>query len=44
MNLIGKNMNTITTHCKQHKVEELFIFGSIITQKFNDTSDVVFLL
>jgi hypothetical protein len=44
MNLIEKNIDTIYTLCKQHKVEELFIFGSILTSKFNNTSDVDFLV
>ena len=29
---------------KQHKVKELYIFGSILTQGFNDLSDVDFLV
>lgn len=44
MNLIEKNIDTIYALCKQHKVEELFIFGSILTSNFNDTSDVDFLV
>ena len=30
--------------CKEHKVKELYIFGSILTQRFNDASDVDFLV
>ena len=44
MNLIEKNIDTIYTLCKQHKVKELFMFGSILTSNFNDTSDVDFLV
>ena len=44
MNLIEKNIDIIIALCKQHKVKELFIFGSILNQKFNDSSDVDFLV
>jgi predicted nucleotidyltransferase len=44
MNLIEKNIDAIFALCKQHKVDELFIFGSILTQNFNETSDVDFLV
>jgi hypothetical protein len=44
MNLIEKNIDTIFALCKQHRVEELFIFGSILTKKFNDSSDIDFLV
>ncbi len=44
MNLIEKNIDSIVTLCKQHKVEELFMFGSILTQQFNDLSDIDFLV
>ena len=30
--------------CKQHKVKELYIFGSILKEEFNDLSDVDFLV
>lgn len=26
--------------CKRHKVKKLFVFGSILTDRFNDESDV----
>jgi uncharacterized protein len=44
MNLIEKNIDSIVTLCKQHKVEELFIFGSILTKKFNNLNDIDFLV
>jgi predicted nucleotidyltransferase len=44
MNLIEKNIDIIFALCKQHKVKELFIFGSILNKEFNDTSDVDFLV
>ena len=44
MNLIEKNIDTLIGLCKRHKVKELYIFGSILTPKFNDSSDVDFLV
>jgi hypothetical protein len=44
MDLIERNINKLTILCKQHKVKELYIFGSILTEGFNDLSDVDFLV
>lgn len=44
MDLIERNINELTILCKQHKVKELYIFGSILTDGFNDLSDVDFLV
>ena len=44
MNLIEKNIDTLIGLCKRHKVKELYIFGSILTSRFNDNSDVDFLV
>lgn len=44
MNLIDNNLNALNQLCKEHKVKELYIFGSILTQKFNKGSDVDFLV
>jgi len=40
MDLIERNINKLTILCKQHKVKELYIFGSILKQGFNDSSDI----
>jgi uncharacterized protein len=40
MNIIDKNINDIKTLCRQHKVAKLFLFGSILTEKFKDSSDI----
>jgi uncharacterized protein len=40
MNIVEENINELIDLCKQHKVLELFIFGSILTNKFNDNSDI----
>jgi len=44
MNLIERNIDTLIGLCKQHKVKELYIFGSILTPRFTDSSDVDFLV
>ena len=40
MNLIEKNIETIRDLCRQHKVSKLFAFGSVLTNEFNEHSDV----
>jgi predicted nucleotidyltransferase len=44
MNLIAININKLTLLCRQHKVKELYIFRSILTDGFNDLSDIDFLV
>jgi uncharacterized protein len=44
MNLITRNIKDINRICMQHQVEQLFIFGSIKTDKFNDKSDIDILI
>ncbi len=34
----------IKTLCRAHKVKELFVFGSILTEKFHSDSDIDFLV
>ena len=40
MNVIEKNIGSLIDLCKQHKVKELYLFGSILTSKFNKDSDI----
>lgn len=40
MKLIEINLNRIFELCKKHKVKSLAVFGSILTERFNDKSDV----
>lgn len=40
MKLIENNIQKIIALCKKHKVNKLFVFGSILTNRFNDESDV----
>ena len=36
------NMDRIIALCKKYKVAKLWVFGSILTDRFNDDSDVDF--
>lgn len=44
MNIIERNIDKLIELCKTHNVGELYIFGSILTDKFSDKSDVDFLV
>lgn len=44
MNLIQMNIDKITELCKKYRVKTLSVFGSILTDRFNDDSDVDFLV
>ena len=40
MNIVEKNIDELINLCKHHKVRELYIFGSVLIDKFNDKSDI----
>ena len=40
MHLINDNLQKIIALCKKHKVNKLYAFGSILTNRFTDKSDV----
>ena len=40
MKLIELNLHQILALCRLHKVKTLAVFGSILTDRFNDSSDV----
>ena len=42
MKLIERNMAQIVALCEKHKVVTLYVFGSVLTDKFNKDSDVDF--
>lgn len=44
MNLIHQHIEQISKICFEHQVEQLFIFGSINTDKFNEQSDIDILI
>lgn len=42
--LIIDNIDKIKTLCKAHNVKALYAFGSVCTDKFNEKSDIDFLI
>ena len=40
MNIVDKNINKLIKLCKKHKVAKLWVFGSVITDKFTKESDI----
>lgn len=42
MKLLENNISQIVALCRKHKVSKLFAFGSILTNRFNDESNVDF--
>lgn len=42
MKLIEFNIESIRALCRKYKVAKLWVFGSILTSRFNDDSDVDF--
>jgi uncharacterized protein len=40
MNLLDNHISDITRLCLDHNVKELYAFGSVLTQDFNNESDV----
>lgn len=44
MNLIDSNIDKLNKLCDAHKVKELYLFSSILTDKFQDSSDIDMLI
>ena len=44
MNLIDNYRSQIIELCEDHKVKELYLFGSVLTDQFNDSSDIDMLI
>lgn len=40
MKIIESNLERIASLCKKYKVKSLAVFGSILTDRFNDRSDI----
>lgn len=38
--LIDNHIKNIVSLCKRYKVNRLFVFGSVLTDRFNDDSDI----
>ena len=41
MKLIDNHIKNIVSLCKRYKVNRLFVFGSVLTDRFNDESDTI---
>lgn len=44
MSIIEANIESIRDLCRKHKVNRLFVFGSVLTDRFKKTSDVDFVV
>ena len=44
MELIKQNMHIIKSLCKKHNVAQLFVFGSILNENFDNDSDIDFIV
>ena len=44
MNIIKQHSEQIKKVCSRHKVDQMFVFGSVLTKDFNENSDVDFLI
>ncbi len=40
MRIITDNIQKIFSLCRKHKVRKLYVFGSVLTTRFNEHSDV----
>lgn len=40
MTLIDSNIYMVCALCEKHKVKHLYVFGSVLTEKFNNDSDI----
>jgi predicted nucleotidyltransferase len=44
MNMVEKNIDKIRDLCTRHKVGRLFAFGSVLTDSFQNNSDIDFVV
>ena len=44
MNIVEQNINQVSKLLKQHKVDNMYLFGSVLTDNFSPTSDIDFLV
>ncbi len=42
--ILTQNINTVKEICQKHKVKRLYAFGSVCTDKFNEYSDIDFIV
>ena len=41
---LDRDINSIIELCEKHKVKTLYVFGSVLTEKFNKKSDIDFIV
>jgi predicted nucleotidyltransferase len=44
MDVVSSNLDKVRDLCARHKVSKLFVFGSVLTNNFNSTSDIDFVV
>ena len=44
MNIVEQNINAVSQYCRKHYVENMYVFGSILTKEFSPESDIDFLV
>ncbi len=44
MKLLNRHRKELEKACSTYKVDELYAFGSVLTDKFNDDSDIDFIV
>ncbi len=44
MTIVDQNIDKIRALCDKHKVTRLFVFGSVLTDNFDKSSDIDFLV
>ena len=44
MNIVEKNIDRLKRLCERYKVAKLYVFGSVISNRFNKESDIDFLV
>jgi len=44
MNTVEQNISTIQLLCKNHEVDKLYLFGSILGTTFSEKSDIDFVV
>ena len=44
MNIVERNIEIINDLCKRHKVRQMFVFGSVLTNRYRMNSDIDFIV
>jgi len=44
MNIVEENIDQINTLCSKHKVAKMYVFGSVLTNRFEENSDIDFIV